>query len=456
MNKDQFGYYLVGNYKTYSKIDALEHAHLFNTPVKWIFNDDVFSTHPWHIDTQEDIKKLYKKRAEQIREKYDYIVVWYSGGADSFTVVNSFRENNIHVDEIAQYHEYEGEKDWHGYLNTEVKHVAIPQTQEFLKSMPHTKHRLVDLTPIIKSMYKQEDNQLDFIYLANKSFGPGQLARTYLREKISDWAKIIASGKKLCFVWGCDLPPVNYDMRNDTYYLQFKDIIDGAGVGPRTQILNRPQEHDELFYWSPDAMELMSRQAHIIVNYMRNPPPHEIDSIYLTRNPWESRFGPDGKYLQYRTQNRTSIKIDNKIHYLTVAGLNRLVYPDWKPDTFSLGKNIGYIFGPRDRWWWQAHRNKDQVMFKSAFESYFKKFTHWGFSNFKGKQELLKPSASADNNFITQKILYDLAGNKKESKVLPVHKKYLLDRYKSKIGYVNDFRNINLDTCYSKKYYLES
>jgi hypothetical protein len=176
----------------------------------------------------------------------------------------------------------------------------------------------------------------------------------------------------------------------------------------------------------------------------------------LTRNPWESRFGPDGKYLQYRTQNRTSIKIDNKIHYLTVAGLNRLVYPDWKPDTFSLGKNIGYIFGPRDRWWWQAHRNKDQVMFKSAFESYFKKFTHWGFSNFKSKQELLKPSASADNNFITQKILYDLAGNKKESKVLPVHKKYLLDRYKSKIGYVNDFRNINLDTCYSKKYYLES
>ena len=455
MSKDQFGYYLCGNYKTYSKIDALEHAHLFNTPVKWIFNDDAFSTHPWHIDPQIDLKRLYKKRAQQIREKYDYIVVWYSGGVDSFTVLNSFRENGIHVDEIAQWHCHEGEKTWDSFLNKEVKEVAIPQAQEFLTDMPHTKHRIIDLTSIIQTVFAEDDNHLNFIYYGNHAFGPHHLARSYLREKIPDWAKIIASGKKLCFVYGSEKPAVKYDEANNKFFVEFLDIVDGC-VGPRTQMLNRPQEHDELFYWSPDGMDLMARQAHIIVNYMRNPPPHELDSIYLTRDPWESRFGPDGKYLQYRTQNRTSIKIDNKIHYLTVAGLNRLVYPDWKPDTFSLGKNIGYIFGPRDRWWWQAHRNKDQVMFKSAFESYFKKFTHWGFSNFKGKQELLKPSASADNNFITQKILYDLAGNKKESKVLPVHKKYLLDRYKSKIGYVNDFRNINLDTCYSKKYYLES
>jgi len=401
MNKDQFGYYLVGNYKTYSKIDALEHAHLFNTPVKWIFNDDVFSTHPWHIDTQEDIKKLYKKRAQQIREKYDYIVVWYSGGADSFTVVNSFRENNIHVDEIAQYHEYEGEKDWHGYLNTEVKHVAIPQTQEFLKSMPHTKHRLVDLTPIIKSMYKQEDNQLDFIYLANKSFGPGQLARTYLREKISDWAKIIASGKKLCFVWGCDLPPVNYDMRNDTYYLQFKDIIDGTGVGPRTQILNRPQEHDELFYWSPDAMDLMARQAHIIVNYMRNPPKEDLDSLYLNTEVNTHAIAYSGEYIPVPTR-RASTKVNDIMYHLTSAGFHKLLYPDWKIDTLSLRKQVSTIFNLKDRWWFDAHQNQDQKLFFSAFESLYNKFTKWGFTNFKN----------------------------------------------------HDFRNLQLDLTYSKKYIL--
>ena len=97
MNKNQFGYYLVGDHKTYSKIEALEYAHLLNTPVKWIFNDAVFSTHPWHIDTGVDIKILYKKRAEQIRNKYDYIVIWYSGGVDSFTMLNTFKENKINL-----------------------------------------------------------------------------------------------------------------------------------------------------------------------------------------------------------------------------------------------------------------------------------------------------------------------------------------------------------------------
>ena len=248
MNKDQFGYYLVGEHKTYSKIEALELAHSFRTPVKWIFNDDVFSKHPWHIDTQEDIKNLYRKRAEQIRNKYDYIILWYSGGVDSFTMANTFHESNIHVDEIAQYHAHEGEKTWDSYLNKEVEKVAIPQTQEFLNSMPHTKHRTVDLTPIIKSVFDMDNNRFDFMYYSNKSFGPDQLARTYLREKISDWAKIIASGKKLCFVWGADKPPVRYDEIHNKYYLEFYDIIDGNGVGPRIQMMNRKEENDEFFY----------------------------------------------------------------------------------------------------------------------------------------------------------------------------------------------------------------
>jgi hypothetical protein len=408
MNKDQFGYYLVGNYKTYSKIEALERAHLFNIPIKWIFNDDVFSNHPWHTDTQEDLKKLYKKRAEQIRNKYDYIVLWYSGGADSFTVLKTFQENNIHVDEIAQYHAYEGEKTWNSYLNKEIETVALPQTQEFLKKMPHTKHRIVDLTPIIKSVYDLDDNKFNFIYKSNKSFGPDQLARTYFREKIPDWQKIIASGKKLCFIWATDKPPVRYDDINNKYYLEFMDIIDGAGVGPRTQMLNRKEEYDELFYWSPDAVDIIARQAHIIINYLRNTPKQDLDSTYLTRDPCSYAMAFDGDVVPvlYR-KSKTSIIINNLKYYLTTKGLHRLIYPDWNEDTFTLGKQLSNIFNIRDRWWFNEHEDKDQTMFIGAIQSYYKKFTRWGFDFF--KQSHLN----------------------------------------------HDFRNINIDQCFSKKYYLE-
>ena len=455
-NKDQFGYYLVGDYKTYSKIAALERANLVNIPVEWIFNDSVFSTHPWKIDTGVDIKILYKKRAEQIRNKYDYIVIWYSGGVDSFTMLNTFKENNIHVDEIAQYHAYEGEKTWDSYLNKELELVAIPQTQEFLKKMPHTKHRMIDLTPIINSVYDIDDNKFDFIYKSNKSFGPDQLARTYFREKVSDWQKIIASGKKLCFVWATDKPPVRHDILDDKYYLEFIDIIDGAGVGPRTQMLNRPEEHDELFYWSPDAMDLMARQGHIIANYMRNPPKEDLDSKYLTRDRFIYLLDLYGspKVVSKNMDRRTATKIGNDLFYLTVQGLNRLVYPDWREDTFTLGKNIGYIFGPRDRWWWEGHRAKDRIMFRTAFESYYDKFTKYGFSGYKLSKKVLTNPTEVRLDKILDRIGVTFSPENVDKKNTANLKKHIVGKYGSTLSYVDDFKNLNLDSCCSQKYYL--
>jgi hypothetical protein len=291
-----------------------------------------------------------------------------------------------------------------------VEVVAIPQTQEFLKAMPHTKHRVVDLTPIIESIYQEDDNLIDFIYYGNHAFGPHHLARSYLREKIPDYKKIIASGKKLCFVYGSEKPPVVYDIPNNQYYLEFRDIVDSC-VGPRTQILGRQEEHDELFYWSPDAMDLMARQGHIIANYTRNPPKEDLDSKYLTKDRFIYLLDLYGslKVVSKNMDRRTATKIGNDLFYLTVQGLNRLVYPDWQENTFTLGKQLSNIFNIRDRWWFNEHNDKDQTMFIDAIQSYYKKFTTWGFT---------------------------------------IHKGYVKN-------FNYDFRNINIDTNYSKKYYLE-
>ena len=408
MNKDHFGYYVVGTHKTYSKIEALELAHTLNIQPEWVFNDRLFDSHPWHIDTQIDIKQFYKQRAEYIRNKYDYIVLWYSGGADSFNMTNTFKENNIHVEEIAQFHAFEGEKSWNSYLNQEIEIVAIPQTKEFLNAMPHTRHRLVDLTQLVKSVFGEDGNKFDFIYKSNHSFGPHQLARTYLREKIEDWSKIISSGKKLCFVWAHDKPPVRYDHVLNKYYLEFFDSVDGAGVGPRIQIENRSDWHDEFFYWSPDALDTITRQAHIVVNYLRNPPKQDLDSIYLTRDPFSYSLSYDGSYIP-EYMPRPTMRINGIIYYLTVEGLHRLIYPGWKEDTFTNRKPYGYIFSPRDRWWFDAHRGDDQKRFIGAIQSYYKKFTKWGFNNHKRN--------SADMNL--------------------------------------DLRLLKIDCLYTKRYYLE-
>jgi len=155
-------------------------------------------------------------------------------------------------------------------------------------------------------------------------------------------------------------------------------------------------------------MDLMARQGHIIANYMRNPPKEDLDSKYLTRDPYSYKLSYNGEYVPVRAR-RASTKIKNISYYLTSEGLNRLIYPDWQEDTFTLGKQLSNIFNVRDRWWFNEHNDKDQTMFIDAIQSYYKKFTTWGFNIHRG--------------------------------------------YEKNFNY--DFRNINIDTNYSKRYYLE-
>lgn len=74
-------------------IDNIDNLLLINTANEF---DDVV----WDIEPSESFKELCKQRALQIRESYDYVVLHFSGGSDSTTVLNSFIENKIPIDEI--------------------------------------------------------------------------------------------------------------------------------------------------------------------------------------------------------------------------------------------------------------------------------------------------------------------------------------------------------------------
>jgi hypothetical protein len=94
---DIFGYYKVGEYKTYSKLDAILLHEKTGIHPTWHFNDEVFSSHNWATEPPESLDELYRIRAEQIRARYDYIVVFYSGGADSTNILQTFLKNNIKI-----------------------------------------------------------------------------------------------------------------------------------------------------------------------------------------------------------------------------------------------------------------------------------------------------------------------------------------------------------------------
>ena len=351
LSKDKFGFYQVGEFKTYSKVEAIELSNKVGQPVHWNFNDEEFSMYNWTVEPTESLKELYQRRARQIRERYDYIVLWWSGGADSYTMLRAFVDQGLFVDELATFHNFGGDGSWDTYLNSEVKRVAIPMAEKVLEASPNTKFRLVDHIDYQPNLFNVDDNKFDFFYKANAVFSPNQLARRYIREKNQDYLDLFAQGKRVCFIWGMDKPRVNLEV-NKKYAMRFVDIVDNS-VNPVTQQLNRPWENDEFFYWSPDSKDMLCKQGHIIMRYLKNIPEQDLNSRWLARK---------GNVLGNGLVN-------GKMWYLTNDGCHRLVYEDWHPDTYTSGKHDYLLmWSPRDEWFLKDTHAEHTQIYKAGLE----------------------------------------------------------------------------------------
>ena len=97
---EKLGYYTVDGQVFESKIQALVHATANKKPVRWIFNNDEFERTNWAVEPSETLNNLYRQRARQLREKYDYLVLCYSGGSDSNNILEAFIAEGLVIDEI--------------------------------------------------------------------------------------------------------------------------------------------------------------------------------------------------------------------------------------------------------------------------------------------------------------------------------------------------------------------
>ena len=327
---DKLGVYRVGDLKFYSKLEAIEMHTRTGTHPHWDFNEAVYSSYDWTQEPTENILELYQQRAVQLREKYDHIVLMYSGGADSTTMLESFVNNGINVDEVASYINYDATGDKDNYLNAEIFRVSVNKIDQLKQKYPWLKYRLIDLTELTLDLFGQNQTRFDWIYSMNMFFNPNAAARDQLALKIKEWADIIHSGKRFCIVWAHDKPRIHHE--NGRWMFRFIDLIDN---GPTVKSISGQNPYtDELFYWSPDMPEIVIKQCHLIKNY--------LSSELVKTLPFVSTEKSD---LAYRT-------IDGVKYWLSNHGVHRLIYPDWDINTFSNGKPNSIIFSDRDFWFY--------------------------------------------------------------------------------------------------------
>ena len=149
---DDLGYYKVGEEKFYEKIPAMFRSQQLKQDMTWNFNDEVFSAIDWTREPTESLDELYAIRARQIREEYDYVLLFCSGGADSTNMFYAFTNNGLHVDEVVGSAPLSGLRDWQSNSvdqsveNTidETFHTQIPWLKKIEAQFPQTKVTLHD------------------------------------------------------------------------------------------------------------------------------------------------------------------------------------------------------------------------------------------------------------------------------------------------------------------------
>ena len=312
---DHHGFWLVEGDKAFkNKNTALAYCKNKGTKhIKYCLSDDVFDNQNWQHEPDISLKDLYKIRAQQIRDSYDYVVLTYSGGSDSSNILHSFVENNIMPDEVISYMCVG--KDFttsNIRLNIEIeKNKAYIREYALSKGIPFN---VMDISGYYDYLFDQPDWM--FRMHNNRAYINAR-AYTNLDNRFK---RLTDSGKKCCVVHGLEKPNVIYE--NDGFYAYFLD-------NPLMQYTNNLVYdkdynglYNERFYVTEDLPELTIKQSHVVANYLAQ---KSIASI-------AKRF----------TNNHEGGYNEMVIDLLYAHSFDRT-------KAFTLGKNP-YIWGYRDDW----------------------------------------------------------------------------------------------------------
>lgn len=328
-DRDQFGFYRVGDLKFYSKFEAIQMHTSTGMHPYWDFNESTYRQYDWTKEPVETLKELYKQRAEQIRNQYDYVVLMYSSGADSDNILHTFLEYDIKIDEIATFTNYDATGEKHDFwFNSEVFDIAIPKIEKCKEKFPYLKHRIIDICQLIIDLFSKPSIIHNWAYEMSSIINPNSYARNNLRSAVPEWQQIIDSGKKVALVWGSEKPRIHVE--DGKFCFRFIDIVDNA-VACGNQIKDIDGYYDEFFYWSPDSPKIPIKQAHLIKNYLKIA---TKDSMHMTTK----HSGLGYKF------------IDGTKYSISTIGVHNIIYPWFEYRFANDNKPTTLFFGFRDNW----------------------------------------------------------------------------------------------------------
>ena len=328
----KLGYYTVGDNTYYSKIQALIAGTKTDQFPQWNFNNGAYGAQDWSAEPAVPLKELYRMRAQQLRDQYDYIRLECSGGADSTQALFSFLLNGIHIDEVIFRYPKTGSESFpNSARNTtcentlsEYEFATKPLLNWLATNYPTVKITVHDYSA---DMLDDTDRDESWVYSAKESLQPGHVTK-FPNYQTIDQLYTADTGKRICVLYGIDKPKMC--IRDGEWYLYFIDFqanYANPNIGDYTNITN------EYFYWTPDLPELSVKQAHAVMNWFNMPSNQHLQ--YLVR--WPNHL------ISQRTAYENLIK--------------PLIYPDYDPLTFQVSKPSTNFYSEMDHWFYEKFRD---------------------------------------------------------------------------------------------------
>lgn len=338
-HRRKHGYYIVDDEIYNNKYLALSHKKQ-NSDFRFYFNDDAFGKHDWSKEPVEDLYGLYRQRALQLRQQYDYLVLYFSGGIDSITILRTFLDNNIRIDGIVMYGTWKLDQKYRE-KNLDVieqNTVGVPYLQDLEKQY----NRKLDYYLLDTTDFYQNYQDDDWVFACNTFLGPRMFCHNFYWQ--DPWMQQWLYKGNTAFIRGIDKPRVI--LENDVWNLGFLDVqcIDSAPSG----VYDKRNDYaiTEYFFWTPDCPTLLAKQCHTVINYLEQ---------HVTKD----------------VLNKISTKAGDFDQALYYKYVDPLVYGRYTPQApgeekpyFSLPKSIAPSLVQKDLWFYQTGNSEMKKEFE--------------------------------------------------------------------------------------------
>lgn len=329
-------HYQVNNKTLYNPFLAYYELYQSKMPISFYCYDKEYAALDWTQEPKESFEQLMDRHAVDLRNRYEKIIMPWSGGTDSQTIYNVFVRNKLHIDEIiicedgtscSSVHSKWMSKN-HPDSTTKIT-VFVGPTTDFRKII-HYDDIATDGTINDDWVFQNKSDIFKFAPVGSAPFFDIYAAQNY-------------SAYTYSVVTGYEKPAVYCD--NGTWYTRQSDII-------LSSVMGRPKL--ECFFLSP---LLNLKQSHLVKNFLKKLNNSESEKIQQYGKHHHKQF--IRPKIDYQVQSRMSGRHNELILGASALQKNQN-YTGYK--SISISHNTGISdFDKGEQFLRDAVSNQDQI-----------------------------------------------------------------------------------------------